>query len=86
MARWHSEESVSYELGCSVKEVVCDLLSRVEGKHGSGMARAMASCLAYAKAGVSEGEMLHVLSLDDDAMENAYRRCARSLSQNPNQL
>jgi len=74
MARWHSEESVSYELGCSVKEVVCDLLSRVEGKHGSGMARAMASCLAYAKAGVSEGEMLHVLSLDDDAMENAYRR------------
>jgi tetratricopeptide (TPR) repeat protein len=77
--RWESY-SEKVELSDDIPGVIGDLLGRLssESNHGEKMISRSLGYLAAAKNGLSEDEMLDVLSLDPDVMADFQRRSPKS--------
>jgi len=70
-SRWKSYEGVPFPIKPAVRELVVDLFERLATVHGENFVRSAVAHLTLAE-GLSETEMNHLLSLDDDVLAEVY--------------
>jgi hypothetical protein len=64
--------------------MVADLTARLEAAHGARLVRAVLGFMSVASAGgLSESELAHLLSLDDDALAELYAHHVPALRRAP---
>ncbi|KAJ1468055.1 hypothetical protein T484DRAFT_1856676, partial [Baffinella frigidus] len=70
---WTSYDGVKFPLKSSVRGLIKDLFERLEATHGTHLVRAVLAYLTLCRrSGVSETELVHLLSLDDAVLADVY--------------
>jgi len=73
LALWTSYDGVKFPLKSSVRSLIEDLFERLEATHGTHLVRAVLGFLTLCRrSGVSETELVHLLSLDDAVLADIY--------------
>ncbi|KAJ1465856.1 hypothetical protein T484DRAFT_1863276, partial [Baffinella frigidus] len=73
IAGWTSYDGVKFPLKSSVRDLIKDLFKRLEATHGTHLVQAVLAYLTLCRrSGVSETELDHLLSLDDDVLADIY--------------
>jgi len=73
IAGWTSYDGVKFPLEPSVRGLIEDLFERLEATHGTHLVRAVLAYLTICRrSGVSETELVHLLSLDDEVLADVY--------------
>jgi hypothetical protein len=73
LALWTSYEGVKFAINPSVRGLITDLFERLEVTHGKHLVRAVLAYLTLCRrSGVSETELVHLLSLDDHVLADIY--------------
>ena len=73
LAQWTSYDGVKFAINPSVRGLITDLFERLEATHGKHLVRAVLAFLTLCRrSGVSEAELVHLLSLDDDVLADIY--------------
>lgn len=71
--RWRSTDR-NVVLSPGISGIIQDLFTRLSGEHGSMLVSRALACLAAAKNGLSEDEMLDLLSMDTDVFKDFIER------------
>ena len=72
ISMWRSYEDVPFAIKPGVRDLIIDLFERLATDHGAKLVRAALAYITLAKAGVSETELNHLLSLLDDVLADSY--------------
>ena len=73
VALWASYDGIAFEIQSSVRGLIIDLFKRLECTHGAYLARAVMGWVTLCRrSGVSEAELAHLASLDDDVLADVY--------------
>ena len=72
ISMWRSYEDVPFAIKPGVRDLIIDLFERLATDHGAKLVRAALAYITLAKAGVSETELNHLLSLQDDVLADSY--------------
>ncbi|XP_060064911.1 NACHT and WD repeat domain-containing protein 2-like [Ylistrum balloti] len=73
VCRWRSfDDPNNTLLGSCVEEIVESMLDRLEQKHGLTLVSTVLGYITASKAGLSENELLDILSVDDVLLSNLY--------------
>ncbi|KAJ1482692.1 hypothetical protein T484DRAFT_1803187 [Baffinella frigidus] len=73
VGQWTSYEGVKFGISPSVQGLIVELFERLEATHGTHLVRAVLAYLTLCmRSGVSETELVHLLSLDDDVLADIY--------------
>ena len=68
VAPWASYDGIPFGIKPAVRDLITDLFERLQKDHGPALVRAALAYITLAKDGVSETELNHLLSLDDDVL------------------
>ena len=72
VSAWASYDDVKHEIKPAVRDLIVDLFTRLESAHGKELVRAALAYITLAKHGVSETELNHLLSLQDEVLADVY--------------
>jgi hypothetical protein len=73
LALWTSYDGVKFAINPSVRGLIKDLFERLEATHGTHLVRAVLGFLTLCRrSGVSETELVNLLSLDDAVLADVY--------------
>jgi hypothetical protein len=72
VAHWTSFDVIRFPIKPAVRELIVDLFERLEESHGRALVRAVLAYITLAKHGVSETELNHLLSLEDEVLADVY--------------
>ena len=73
VALWASYDGIAFEIQSSVRGLIIDLFKRLECTHGAYLARAVMGWVTLCRrSGVSEAELAHLASLDDNVLADVY--------------
>ena len=73
ISMWRSYEDVPFAIKPGVRDLIIDLFERLATDHGAKLVRAALAYITLANAGVSETELNHLLSLEDDVLADSYQ-------------
>ena len=68
VAPWASYDGITFGIKPAVRDLITDLFESLQKDHGPALVRAALAYITLAKDGVSETELNHLLSLDDDVL------------------
>lgn len=71
VSTWTSFDGIPFNIKPALRELIKDLLDRLRAAHGATLVCATLAHILLTK-GISETELNHVLSLDDDVLVEAY--------------
>ena len=73
VSQWASYDGVKFSVQPSVRALIIDLFVRLERSHGAHLVRAVMGFVTLClHRGVSEAELVHLASLDDDVLADVY--------------
>ena len=73
VGQWTSYDGVKVPIIPSVHGLIADLFQRLEAVHGEHLVRAVLAFLTLCRrSGISETELAHLLSLDDEVLKDVY--------------
>jgi hypothetical protein len=68
VAPWASYDGIPFDIKPAVRDLITDLFERLQKDHGHALVRAALAYITLTTEGVSETELLHLLSLNDDVL------------------
>ena len=72
-ASWHSYDEPPQDIPASVRGLILQLFEHLVKLRGKALVRKTLAVITLCKDGISEVELAHVLSLDDDVLAEAYK-------------
>ena len=85
--RWHSYDKLKFcNLGENVKENISKFFDRVDKDHGTLLASHFIGYLTAARLGLSESELLDIMSLDDALLDHVMNGTETSIRRMPSYL
>ncbi|VEL39164.1 unnamed protein product [Protopolystoma xenopodis] len=70
-------------IGANIREAILDLFSNLQFNHGGLLTSHALSFLTLSQSGLTEGELLDLLSLDDDVLRDTFQHHLPSLIRMP---